>query len=106
MCLPVAGERTAACEVSGIGIIDPAIMLGNILEVEVDKMASPGDAVGVVAGGARGVLVPHMEPVVLEALVVEDAVTAVTPVAQRIDRRVLLGVIGQYELLDQYGFPL
>ena len=100
----MAGDRAVALAVAGGDIFEPAIGgFSRVVAVEIDEALIVRNAVGVMAGGAGGLLVHDVFAVEGKTLVGEDTVPVVALVAEVVGGGRLSGEIGGDELTLQDG---
>jgi len=111
----VTGERTIAASGARADVLNAAVGgSGHVAGagVEVHQMLSGGDTVGIVAGGAGGLLVHDMKPMAailieavggFETVIGEDAVAAVAFVTERVIGDVLGVIVRENQLAFEQG---
>lgn len=91
-------------EDAGGGVVELADGIGgDVVEVEIDQVRHGGDTVGIVTGGAGGLLLDDVEGVVAEAGVAENDGAAVALVTEGVGGGVLGLEIGEDEVAFEQG---
>ena len=76
----------------------------RVVAVEVDQVRIVCDAMGIVASGARCLVVHYVFAVILEALIGQDTLAAVAFVAQSVTGRGFRSEIGEHQLTLEQRF--